>query len=206
MTPNSILLSWLASVERSDAAGYLPTDLALLPADVQAALTHWGRQILVPAANPYLLAAGAQHAVHLSTKTTNDLVRSVHEALGVSLTVIQSLTFVLVRVTPATPAPDDAAALVHTLAALLLVPESRGPQGSFEPAETTDRGPIFSSCPGADPMILDDWRARIDAGVRDGEPFFFFYKKDPRFLGYASGAEHWFDEHFRESVATAGRS
>jgi hypothetical protein len=212
MTKNAILLSWLESVERGDAAGYVPIDFGLLPAGVRGALAHWGRQILVPAANPYREPDLAQHSAHLSTASTNDLVRSVHEALDVSLTVIQALNFALIRVEPLVrdgvasdpiplaPLPGDAStpALLDRLASALFVPGLFGTPPSLQLAETTDHGPIFSSHPDADPMNMSDWQARIDAGSRDGTPFFFVYKKQPQLLGYPSGSERWFDDAFRD--------
>jgi len=182
-------------VERVAPGDFTPiAATAELGEQARAESIYWCDEVFRPEANPHD-APGARHAYHRAPRGAPDLVRHEYTAGGLALTVIESRSFLLVRVDPgsldvlALPPPARAAALHDTARAIFRATQAGRPP-SFPAPGAMEEGARLSTNERADPLLLAGWGDRIEAGVRGGALYFLCYKKAAQRVGFASG-ERW---------------
>jgi len=187
------------------AAALVPVDgLRALPGRLRADSEMWCQRFFAPAADPHLVAKVALTA--RAASGAPDLLRHEYAVGGFHVVAVESRSFTVVQVTPATgrfdALSDDARkAFVQRAAEALL--NLRDPQHSWT-LPVPDRlpeGVRFSTNPDQNLLLMGSWTERMDGGVLGEKPYFLLFKKVGQIGGFYND-EQWFeDDEFRARVS-----
>jgi hypothetical protein len=189
------------------AADFVPVNgPGALPPNLRADSEMWCQRFFAPAADPHLVGKVALAA--RAASGAPDLLRHEYAVAGFNVVAVESRSFTMIRVSPATGRFDalaDDAKKAFVLRAAEALVNLRDPQHSWT-LPVPDRlpeGVRFSTHPDQDLMVMPSWTARMDGGVLGGNPYFLLFKKVDQILGFYND-EQWFeDDAFR---ARASRS
>jgi hypothetical protein len=192
--------SWLAAVDRAET--YTPIrDLAELSPQARASSGFWCASFFPSYADPHEPTLSATVGVHLATPDTLDLLKHDYVVNGLSVALIESRNFALLRVARESAdilarAPAERAEEICRIAAALFGGEDRQCVWTFQLPKAIEEGATFSTNPLANPLLIATWGDRIDGGIRRGCLYFLCYKRVSQIVGFWNARE-WFDEEFR---------
>lgn len=191
---------WLAAVDRAEA--YTPLrDLTELPPQALASSGFWCASLFPACADPHEPALSARCSVHVATADTLDLLKHDYVVNGISVALIESRNFALLRVARENAdilaqAASKRAEEIRRVAAAIFGGADGQPVPAFELPKKIEEGVTFSTAPSANPLLIATWRERIDGGIHHEGLYFLCYKRISQMVGFWNGQE-WFDEEFR---------
>ena len=191
---------WLIAVDRAEK--YTPLrDLAELPPQALASSGFWCASLFPSCADPHEPELSARVSVHVATADTLDLLKHDYAVNGISVSLIESRNFALLRV-----ARENADILaqaaakrgeeIRRVAKAIFGGTDQQPLPAFVLPKVIEEGVTFSTAPLANPLLIATWRDRIDGGIHHEGLYFLCYKRISQIVGFWNGRE-WFDEDFR---------
>jgi hypothetical protein len=195
-----LVQSWLASVDRAEK--YTPLhDLAELPPQALASSGFWCASLFPSCADPHEPALSARVSVHVATADTLDLLKHDYVVNGISVALIESRSFALLRVARESAdvlaqVPSRRGEEIRRVAAVVFGSTDQQPAPAFKLPRAIQEGVRFSTAPSAHPLLIATWRARVDGGIHHGCLYFLCYKRISQIVGFWNTRE-WFDDEFR---------
>jgi hypothetical protein len=191
---------WLAAVDRAES--YTPVrDLDELPPQALADSGFWCASFFPSCADPHEPALSARPFVHVATPDTPDLLKFDYVVNGISVALIESRNFALLRVTRESAdvlarASAERAEEIRRVVAAIFGGAEPPCVGTFELPKAIEEGATFSTAASANPLLLTTWRDRVDGGIHHGCLYFLCYKRVSQLVGFWNERE-WFDEEHR---------
>jgi hypothetical protein len=203
MEAEELVSIWLNMVDRiKDDQFKEIDDISALPNLVRGNSLSWCSRFLKQNVNPYNPKLKVRHFFHLATEMSLDLLKHEYIAEKMSLVIIESRSFTLVRVAHSGVkllelSNDERKNLIRHLAADILNPPDGKSEWTFLLPNTVGEKTLFSTNPQADPLTLSSWKQRVDGAVRHGELSLLMFKRSAGILGFHP-AQDWFEEDFRK--------
>jgi hypothetical protein len=186
------------------AVDFVPvTSLRGLPDLLRADSEMWCQRFFAPAADPHLVAKVALAA--RAASGAPDLLRHEYAVGHFHIVAVESRSFTVVQVTPATGrfdalSEDAKKAFVQRAAEAILNLRDAEHSWTLPVPDRLPEGVRFSTQPNQEPLFMGSWTERMDGGVLGGNPYFLLFKKVGQIVGFYSD-EHWFDDEFRARVS-----
>lgn len=198
MEGEDLIRAWLGAVERARSEEFVPlAGFDLLPPLVRGDSSLWSERFFASGANPHRQARPPRLACHLAGAASPDVLRHEYSVAQMPLEVLETANFALIRVGDARA---QTAADVNRIGGAILNAEGDGRHWVWRLAAGSGSEAWFSTDPEADPLSMESWTARADAGIRGGTLMFLCFKKDAQKLGYHS-MKGWFGPGFRPTAA-----
>jgi hypothetical protein len=200
---------WLQAVDRVTPGQYKNLEsFEALPdgAHVRADSESWSARFFTPKFDPYRQTEPVKRSFHNAGADTYDMLRHQYAAQSLSLEVIETVTFTLLRFGPSKsllslPEENKRKAIMRAASAVLHLPDD------FQFPAPVIEGALFSTHAEANPITLRSWTARVDGGIHNGQLFFICYKRQEPADGkliFLNG-QHWFDGKCWEMAGHAGK-
>jgi hypothetical protein len=186
------------------AADFVPlAGSRALPDMLRADSEMWCQRFFTPAADPHLVAQVALTA--RAAPGAVDLLRHEYAVGQFHVVAVESRSFTVVQVTPATGrfdalSEDARKAFVQRAAEAILNLRDAQHGWTLPVPPRLAEGVRFSTRPDQEPLFMGSWTERLDGGVLGGNPYFLLFKKVGQIVGFYSD-EHWFDDEFRARVS-----
>ena len=175
-----------------------------LPAAIQGDILYWERLFFRESILPKEQGTTLDYWIHAASITTPDLVEINYHCNDYDLRVIEGQAFCVVYVNSGSVTWLEEldrlnCAGINQIADQLFNLLGEDGRLLYQCPDSMRGEVYFSSNDNADPYTLDDWRERLDGGIRQDNLFYSFYKKHRQLGTYPVGKD-WFDDDFRRHL------